>query len=233
MTSTANKPTIILTHAAWADGSSWSKVILPLQAAGFNVYAAQIPLTGLHADIAALKQLLARVSGPVILVGHSYAGAVITAAASGNPTVGALVYIAGMAPDEGESVGTLFHRAAPHAQAPALSPDADGLLWLPPDAFANAVAPDSSVEETAVMQAAQKPIAIACLGETMGIPAWREKPSWFLIAGKDRMISPDTQRFMAERAKSRIRALEVDHTPISSAPHAVVDIIVEAAKATS
>jgi len=221
--------TAVLVHAAWADASSWNKVIPPLQGLGLRVKSAQIPLTSLTDDVAALKRLLQQVEGSVLLVGHSYAGAVITAAATDNPHVKALVYIAAMAPDEGETVGTLFHRAPPHPSAPELTPDADGFLWLAPDAFLNAVAPDALVEEAALMGTTQKPIALKCLGEPIGVPAWKQKPSWFLIAEKDRMISPETQRFMAERIQARIDSLDVDHTPLASAPAAVVSVIAKAA----
>jgi pimeloyl-ACP methyl ester carboxylesterase len=221
--------TAVLVHAAWADASSWNKVTAPLQRLGLRVRSAQISLTGLTEDVAALKRLLRQVMGPVLLAGHSYAGAVITAAATDNPQVKALVYIAAMAPDEGETVGTLFHRAEPHQSAPRLAPDAHGFLWLAPEAFANAVAPDASSEETALMAVTQNPIALKCLGEPMTMPAWKQKPSWFLLAERDRMISPVTQRFMAERMRARIHSLDVDHTPLASAPESVVRVIVEAA----
>lgn len=221
--------TTVLVHAAWADASSWNKVILVLQGLGMRVRSAQIPLTSLTDDVGALKRLLRQVEGPALLAGHSYAGAVITAAATGDPHVKALVYIAAMAPDEGETVGDLFHRAAPHPSAPQLAPDADGFLWLAPEAFPNAVAPDASPEEGALMGATQKPIALKCLGEPMTVPAWKQKPSWFLIAEKDRMISPMTQHFMVERIRARVHSLDVDHTPLASAPAAVVRVIVEAA----
>ena len=223
--------TAVLVHAAWADASSWNKIILHLQKKGMHVVAVQIPLTSLSDDSAAVRRTLKRLNGPIVLVGHSYAGAVISAAATHDSNVKALVYVAAIAPDEGETVGTMFHRAAPHPSAPQLSPDAEGLLWLPPNAVASAVAPDASPDETVVMQATQKPIAIRCLGEALTHPAWKDKPSWFIIAEKDRMISPDTQRYMAERMGAHIHSLPVDHTPLASAPQEVVDVIAEAARA--
>jgi pimeloyl-ACP methyl ester carboxylesterase len=222
--------TVVLVHAAWADASSWNKIIMTFQRKGMEVVAVQIPLTSLSDDVAAVRRALERLSGPVVLAGHSYGGAVITAAGN-DPKVKALVYVAGIAPAGGETVGTLFHRVAPHPGAPQLSPDSDGLLWLPPDAFADAVAPDASPEETSVMQSTQKPIALRCLGEPLTHAAWKDKPSWFIIAEKDRMISPDTQRFMAERMGSRIYSLPVDHTPLASAPQEVVRVIAEAVDA--
>lgn len=194
--------TAVLVHAAWFDGSSWSKVAAELQRKGLRVAAAQLPLTSLSDDATAVRRVLARQEGPVVLVGHSYGGAVITAAGAGNPNVKALVYVAAIVPDEGENVGQVFQRLPPHPSAPTLQPDADGFLWLKADAFRNAIAPDATPEEANLMAAAQKPISVNCLGEVMGKAAWRETPSWFLIAEKDRMVSPDTQRFLAERMKS-------------------------------
>lgn len=220
--------TVVLVHAAWADASSWNKIIPPLQRRGLQAYAVQIPLTSLSDDAATLRRFLKRVSGPVVLVGHSYGGAVITAAGGPNSDVKALVYIAAMAPDEGETVGELLHRAAPHASAPALVPDEDGLLWMSAKGFADAVAHESSADNALLMAATQKPIAIQCVQEQMTKPAWKEKPSWFLVAERDRMIAPETQRFMARRAGGHILAAAVDHTPLASAPDQVVAIITQA-----
>jgi pimeloyl-ACP methyl ester carboxylesterase len=222
--------TAVLVHAAWADASSWNKVTALLRERGLRVRAAQIPLTSLGEDVAALKRLLRQLDGPMLLVGHSYAGAVVTAAGADNPQVKALVYVAAIVPDEGETVGALFQRAEPQPSArPQLAPDTDGFLWLPPGAFANAVAPDAADEEAGLMEINQHPIALKCLSEPMTVPAWKQKPSWFFVSEKDRMISPDAQRFMAERIKATIRSLEVDHTPLASAPEAVARVIMEAA----
>lgn len=229
MTNAKAVETVVLVHAAWADGSSWNKVTEELQRRGLNVVAAQIPLTSFTDDVASLQRMLLRQEGPLVLAGHSYGGAVITAAAAGNPQVKALVYIAAVVPDEGETVGDVFHRVAPHPSAPKLQPDADGFLWLDVEAFRTAVAPDASLSETALMAATQKPISLTCLGEPMGKPAWREKPSWFLIAEKDRMVSPETQRFTAARMKSKVVSLSIDHTPLASEPDAVAELITKAA----
>ena len=205
---------VVLVHAAWADGSSWNKVTEELQRHGFQVVAAQIPLSSFSDDVAVLRKVLVRQEGPVVLAGHSYGGAVITAAAASNPNVKALVYIAAIVPDEGETVGDVFHRVPPHPSAPKLQPDVDGFLWLNVDAFRTAVAPDASSSETALMAATQKPIALQCLSEPMTEPAWKEKPAWFLIAENDRMVSPETQRFTAERMKSKFVSLPVDHNSL-------------------
>jgi pimeloyl-ACP methyl ester carboxylesterase len=221
--------TAVLVHAAWADGSSWNSVTTSLQKLGMPVLSAQIPLTSLSDDVAALNRLLRQADGPVLLVGHSYAGAVITAAGT-NSQVKALVYVAAIAPDEGETVGELFQRAEPQPNTrPQLAPDENGFLWVPAGGFASAVAQDASREETSLMQINQHPIAVKCLGEPMTAPAWKQKPSWFLVAERDRMISPTMQHFMAERMKARIHSHDVDHTPLSSSPDSVVRVIVEAA----
>ena len=224
--------TAVLVHAAWADGSSWNAVTRSLQDQGLPVKSAQIPLSSLSEDVAALKRLLRQVDGPVVLVGHSYAGAVITAAGADNPHVKALVYVAAIVPDEGETVGDLFHRAEPNPNTrPQLAPDDEGFLWVPPGGFANAVAQDAPQEETALMQINQHPIALKCLGEPMTKPAWKQKPSWFFVAEKDRMISAQMQHFMAARIKAKVHSRDTDHTPLASDPEAVARVITEAADA--
>ena len=225
MSSANSDTTVVLAHAAWADGSSWNKVTEELQRKAFNVVAAQIPLTSFTDDVAVLKKVLLRQKGPIVLAGHSYGGAVITAAAAGNPDVKALVYVAAIVPDEGETVGDVFRRVPPHPSAPQLQPDADGFIWLAVEAFRGAFAPDATASETALMAATQKPISVKCLGEPMTKPAWKEKPSWFLIAEKDIMLSPETQRFTAARMKSKTVSLPVDHHPLASKPDAVTDLI--------
>jgi pimeloyl-ACP methyl ester carboxylesterase len=222
MTNGKKDVTVVLVHGAWADGSSWNKVTGELQRRNFSVVAAQIPLTSFSDDVVVLRRALLPQEG-------SYGGAVITAAAGGNPNVKALICIAAIVPDEGETVGDVFHRVPAHPSAPKLQPDVDGFLWVNVDAYRSAVAPDASSSETALMAATQKPIALKCLAEPMSTPAWREKPTWFLIAEKDRMVSPETQRFTAERMKSKFVSLPVDHTPLASNPDAVAELITAAA----
>jgi pimeloyl-ACP methyl ester carboxylesterase len=229
MAMTSTGTTIALVHGAWADGSSWAKVIEPLAAQGFKVVAAPLPLTSFEDDVAALERTIERVDGPVILAGHAYAGAVIGAARS--EKVKALVYVAALAPDEGETVADVFYRAEPHAKAPKLAPDAHGLIYLPDEAFAAAFAQNASAEDLSVLRAVQRPISPACITMPVKRPLWRDRPAWFLIAEDDRMIAADTQRFMATRMKARIRSLPLDHTPMVTAPDAVVEIIREAAQA--
>ena len=166
-----------------------------------------------------------------MLAGHAYAGAVVALARP--ERVKALVYVTALAPDEGEKVADVFYRLEPHPQAPKLSPDSDGLIWLPEAAFATAFAQHASVDDLAVLAAVQRPIAIDCITVPVGQPLWKDVPSWFLLAEDDRMIVPATQRFMAERMKATIKAHAVDHTPIVTAPKAVVDIIRDAARSIS
>ena len=218
--------TVVLTHGAWADGSSWAKVIGSLAAEGIKVVAAPLPLTSFDDDVAALERTLGRVTGPVVLAGHAYAGAVI--GATRNEKVRALVYVAALAPDEGETVADVFYRTEPHPQAPKLTPDDHGLIYLPEAAFAAAFAQNAAVEELAVLTAVQRPISAACIGVAVPRPLWKDRPAWFLVAEQDRMIVQDTQRFMAERMQARVRSYPVDHTPIVSAPAVVLDVLREA-----
>ena len=223
-------PNVVLAHGAWADGSSWAKVIAGLNARGVKAWAAPLPLTSLADDIAALDRTLDRVDGPVIVAGHAYAGAVI--AGTRSEKVKGLVYVTALAPDEGETVAEVFYRAKPDPKAPKLAPDGHGLIWLPEEAFAAAFAPNATAEERVVLAAVQRPIAIQCISVKVGKPLWRDRPSWFLVAEEDRMILRETQLFMAERMKAHIRTVSADHTPIVSSPGAVVDILREAVDQT-
>ena len=217
---------VVLVHGAWADGSSWAKVIAPLAAEGIKVVAAPLPLTSFHDDVAALHRTLERMEGAVVLVGHAYAGAVI--AATRDKKIEALVYVAALAPDEGETVADVFNRAEPHPQAPKLAPDRYGLIYLPEEAFAAAFAQHASIEEQLVLAAVQRPLSPACITVAMDRPLWKDRPTWFLLAEQDRMIIHDTQRFMAERMHAKLRSHPVDHAPMVTAPSVVVDIIREA-----
>lgn len=222
----ADAVSVVLVHGAWADGSSWAKIIAPLATDGIKVAAAPLPLTSFRDDVAALDRALERVPGPVVLVGHAYAGAVIGATRS--EKVKALVYVAALAPDEGETVADVFYRTEPHPQAPKLAPDDHGLIYLPEAAFAAAFAQHASTAELTVLAAVQRPISPACITVPMERPLWRDRPSWFLVAEQDRMIVHQNQRFMAERMKARMRSHSVDHTPLVTAPSVVVGIIREA-----
>jgi pimeloyl-ACP methyl ester carboxylesterase len=230
MSSFAQNATVVLVHGAWADGSCWQNVILPLRQEGLNVTCAPIPLTTLTEDMAALQRVIGRTRGPVLLAGHAYAGAVIAGAK--DERVKSLVYVAALAPAEGETVADVFYAATPHPDAPHLEPDANGLIWMPEGGFARAVAHTASADQTTILEAVQRPLAVKCIQEKAPSPAWKTKPSWFLLAEEDRMIAPETQRHMAGRMGAKIRAHHVDHTPMHTAPNVVVGVILEAARDT-
>jgi pimeloyl-ACP methyl ester carboxylesterase len=221
-----NDVSVVLVHGAWADGSSWAKVIAPLAADGVKAIAAPLPLTFFKDDVEALDRTLERAPAPIVLVGHAYAGGVIGAARGDK--VKALVYVAALAPDEGETVADVFTRGKPHPQAPKLTPNAHGLIYLPEAAFPAAFAQNASRRELAVLAAVQRPISPACISVKVERPLWKDRPAWFLVAEQDRMIIEDNHRFMAERMKARVRSHPVDHTPQVSAPSYVLDIIREA-----
>jgi len=191
---------------------------------------APIPLTSLREDIAALQRVVRRTHGPVLLAGHAYAGAVIAGAK--DDRVKSLVYVAALAPGEEETVADVFYRAKPHPEQPHLEPDADGLIWMPEGGFAHAVAHKASPDQAMILDAVQRPIAVKCIQEKAPVPAWTTKPSWFLLAEEDRMIAPETQRYMAERMGAKIRSYPVDHTPMHTAPDVVAGVILEAAEET-
>ena len=225
-----NDSAIILVHGAWADGSCWNNVILPLHRHGLKVICAPIPLTSLTDDIAALTRALERTSGPVVLVGHAYSGAVI--AAVREDRVKSLVYISALAPDEGETVAQVFYRNPTHPEAPKLAPDSHGFIWMPDDGFRRAVAHKASLDQTNIATAVQRPIAVQCIQEPAPTPTWKTKPSWFLIAEEDRMINPKTLHFMADRMKAKVQSHPVDHSPMYTEPNLVIDVILDAARET-
>src|SRR5271168_4658111 len=216
---------IILVHAAWADGSCWSNIVLPLERHGLQVMCAPIPMTSLTNDAAALSQALERTSGPVVLVGHAYSGAVI--ATSQEDRVKSLVYVTALAPDEGETVAKVFYHDEASPEQPKMVPDSNGYVWMPDDAFSRALAHKASADQARIAAAVQRPIAVKCIQEPAPEPAWKTKPTWYLVAEEDRMINPKTQRFMAERMKATVKSFAVDHTPQLTAPDKVADIILE------
>src|SRR5215475_3066598 len=217
---------VVLVHGAWADGSSWSKIIGPLAAEGVRVSAPPLPLTSFRDDVAALDRALERMPGPVVLAGHAYGGAVIGGPRSDK--VKALAYVAGLAPDEGETVANVFYRTEPHPQAPRLAPDADGFIYLPDAAFGAAFAQNAGSEDLAVLTAVQRPISPACISVAVPRPLWKDRPAWFLVADDDRMIARENQRFMSGRMRARVRSHAVDHLPLLTAPAVVLDMLREA-----
>jgi pimeloyl-ACP methyl ester carboxylesterase len=230
MTGSNTAANIVLVHGAWADGSSWAQVIELLQAKGFKVQAAPIPLTSLSEDVAALERAVERTEGSVVLAAHAYAGAVI--AACRNERVNALVFIAALTPDEGETVGEVFYREKSHPQAPQLVPDRHGFVWLPNDGFGKAFCQNAQPEQAALLAATQRPIALQCIQEKSPSPVWKTRSSWYLVAEEDRMINPATQAFLARRMGARTRSEKIDHTPLVTAPELVVETILEAVTST-
>jgi pimeloyl-ACP methyl ester carboxylesterase len=217
---------VVLAYGGWADGSSWNKVIAGLRSEGVKAVAAPLPMTTLADDVAALDHVLERVEGPVVVAAHAYAGAVI--ASTSNEKVAALVYVAALAPDEGETVGDVYYWAEHHPQAPVLGPDRHGLIWLPEEAFGTAFAQHASALEQALLAATQRPLAVACIGVPVPRPLWQDRPSWFFVAEEDRMIPAQTQRFMAKRMKARVHTAAADHVPMITKASKVVDVLLEA-----
>ena len=193
-------------------------------------WSAPIPLTSLSDDIGALDRVLARIGGDVVLVGHAYGGAVI--GATRNERVKLLLYVAALAPEEGETVAEVFYREPPHAQAPNLAPDDDGFIWMPPEGFEHAFAQNAAADVKTVLLATQRPINVKCIQERVPRPLWKDKPVWFLIAEDDRMIPAKTQHFQAGCMGATVRVHAVDHSPMLTAPGAVVDVLVESIRTT-
>jgi pimeloyl-ACP methyl ester carboxylesterase len=217
---------IVLVHGAFADGSSWNKVIRLLQATDYNVTAVQQPLTSLEEDVAITRHILSLQKGPTILVGHSYGGVIITMAGNESNVTG-LVYIAAYAPDEGETIAELKSRAAPAAGAAHVHPDSQGYLWIERKAFTEFFAGDVEPEEARVMAAVQMPWKVS--GNKMSSPAWRSRPSWYQISEQDKMINPELQHFMAKRMGATTVSLDASHASAVSHPREIAALIVTAA----
>src|SRR6266496_941883 len=240
------KPSIVLVHGAWADGSSWSRVVGLLQVQGYTVYVPPNPLRGLASDSAYIASFLQTISGPIILVGHSYGGAVITNAATGNPNVKALVYIDAFAPDQGESLATLSSVPPPPGESPScVSGDptqvfnfvpltgGDVDLYIKPSLFPSCFANDLPPNEGAVLASTQRPFALSALSQTSGVPAWKTIPSVYLVGTIDRAIPPFAQLFMAHRANATIVEVRGSHLVMISHPRAVADLINQAVQTVS
>jgi pimeloyl-ACP methyl ester carboxylesterase len=220
-----SKTNVVLVHGAWADGSSWSKVISLLDPKRFNVTAVQIPLTSLGDDITVTRNALAAQKGPTVLVGHSYGGAVITGAAHQAPNVTALVYIAAFGLDEGESLEALSKQGPATAGAAQIRPDANGFLWIDRDGFAKVFAADVDPEEARIMAAVQKPLSVKSFTAKSGPPAWKHIRSWYLVSLNDQMIPPQAEEFMAKRMGATVRAVRASHASMVSHPQEVADMI--------
>jgi len=219
---------IVLVHGAWADGSSWSKIIPILEAKGFHVVCVQNPLTSLADDVAATNRMIDAQDGPVLLVGHSYGGTVITEAGN-NSKVAGLVYVAAFAPDAGESSGSLAKPYGPTPGGAEIRPIEDGFLVLTPKGILEDFASDLPLAERTTLIATQAATQGAALGANITTAAWHIKPSWFVIASNDRMISPEQERVTAKRMNARTLVLPTSHVPMLSKPKEVADFIGDAA----
>jgi len=220
---------IVLVHGGFVDGAGWEGVYRSLKKDGYNVSIVQNPTLSLDGDVATTKRVLASQDGPAILVGHSYGGAVITEAGN-DPKVVGLVYITAFAPDKGESVATLIKNAPPGAPVPPILPPQDGYLLLDKSKFAASFAGDVEPEKAAFMADSQVPWGVEALSGSISEPAWKSKPSWYLIATDDKMIPPDAQRFMSKRAGSTVVEVKGSHAIYVSQPEAVAALIEQAAK---
>lgn len=246
--SNSNKPTIVLVHGAWADGSSWNAVTSELQEEGYTVYVLANPLRGLSADAAYIASILNTIPGPIILVGHSYGGAVITNAALGNANVKALVYINAFVPDQGESLLQLASAPPPPGQAasclggdpttvfnfvPYPGGNGDVDLYIKPELFPSCFANDISAKRAAVFGASQRPIAFSALAEPSGAPAWETIPSWYFVGMLDKVIPPYAQLFMAQRANASTVQVPASHLSMVSQPRKVTKLIETAVQTVS
>jgi pimeloyl-ACP methyl ester carboxylesterase len=235
------RPTVVLVHGAFADASSWNGVITRLRKDGYPVRATANPLRGLPTDVAALKDVLRSVDGPIVLVGHSYGGAVITSAAAGDPDVKALVYVTAFAPEAGEPLGELLAHPVAHP-APALplvavpTTAADGTqdvdLYIDPAKFRETFAADVDANTAANMAVTQRPASQSSFGHAGTAAAWKTVPSWYLVAKQDRAIAPDLQRYMAQRAKSHTEEVNGSHAVMVSRPGVVAHFIEDADRGT-
>ena len=223
---------VVLVHGGFVDGSGWESVYRLLKNDGYNVSIVQNPTISLAEDVAVTKRVIAAQNGPVILVGHSYGGAVITEAGT-DPKVARLVYITAFAPDTGESVSTLIANPAPGAPVPPILPPVEGFLLLDAAKFAAAFAADVDPELAAFMADAQVPWGLNALGGAISEPAWKTKPSWYLVSTDDRMIPPPAQRLMAERAGATVVEVAGSHAIYVSQPRAVAALIESAATGTA
>jgi pimeloyl-ACP methyl ester carboxylesterase len=227
---TERSANIVLVHGGFVDGAGWEGVYNILKKDGYNVSIVQNPTTSLADDVAATRQIIAQANGPVVLVGHSYGGVVITEAGN-DPKVSKLVYITAFAPDKGESVASLIKNPPPGAAVPPILPPQNGYLFLDRAKFADSFAADVEPGKAAFMADSQVPWGVAALEGAVSEPAWAKKPSWYLVATDDRMIPPPAQQFMAKRAGATVVESKGSHAIYVSKPEAVASIIKSAALA--
>jgi pimeloyl-ACP methyl ester carboxylesterase len=229
----ATKPNIVLVHGAWADGSSWSKVIPILQEKGFNVVAAQLPLTSIEDDVEVAHRLIISQKGPTVVVGHSYGGIVVSGSANDAPNVTALVYIAAFGLDEGESIDALSKQGPPTAGSAQIHPDQYGFLWIDRPGFPQAFAVDVDPVQAKLMAAVQNPLSIKSFVGKAGPPAWKKIRSWYMVATNDQMIPPAAEQFMGKRMNATVVEVPASHAAMVSHPVETVALILSAVEATS
>jgi pimeloyl-ACP methyl ester carboxylesterase len=225
------RPNIVLIHGAWADGSCWSGVIERLQAGGYHVTAPQFPLTSLADDVARLRQVLGLQDGPAVVAGHSYGGQVMTALGPDAANVAGLVYIAAFGLDQGESLGGLLSQGPVTPALAHLVTDTRGFGWLPEDDFVHHFAGDVDPVRAKVMYAVQQPLAASAFGDVMGVPAWKTRPSWYLVATGDQALPPAAERLFAARMGAATVEIPSSHVPMVSHPGEVAQLIETAAEA--
>jgi len=223
---------VLLVHGAFADASSWRKVIPLLEKEGFAVTAVQIPLKSLADDVATTKRVIDAQKDDVILVGHSYGGAVITDAAAGNAKVKSLVYVAAFAPDAGETLAGLIERFSPSPLGTAVAPDSAGFLFIDRTKFQSVFANDLPTDEAALLAATQKPIAGTIFGEGVKAAAWKTIPSWYIVSTQDNAINPDLERFMAKRIGAQTKEIKASHAGFISRPAEIAKVIETATYST-
>jgi pimeloyl-ACP methyl ester carboxylesterase len=227
----SSKPTIVLVHGAFVDGSSWTRVIPLLQNDGYAVIAVQNPLTSLADDVATTKRAIEAQKGPVVVVGHSYGGAVITAAAAGNPNVKSLVYVAAFAPEADEVLQAPGAQFAAPALSSALVPDAAGFLYVDRTKFHDVLCKDLPLQDARIAAATQKPVSASVFTASVPGGAWKTIPSWYIVASEDRAINPDLERFYAKRIGATTTEIKSSHVPFLTHPKEVAKVIVAAATA--
>ena len=229
----SNKPSVVLVHGFWGGAAHWAKVIVELTGRGYDsLHAVENPLTSLYDDAERTQKMVKQVDGPVLLVGHSYGGAVITQAGD-LPNVVGLVYVAAFAPDAGENLGQISEwNVAAAAAAGNVVPDSDGYVWIEQDKFRESFCQDLPADEALVMAVTQKAPVGSTFGNAVSDPAWKKKPTWYQVSTSDRIIHPDTERRMAERMNPRSTIeLDASHASLASQPSAIVDLIDQAATA--
>jgi pimeloyl-ACP methyl ester carboxylesterase len=228
----SESPNIVLVHGAWADGSSWSAVIESLQAKGYNVTAPQFPETSLADDVARLRHVLARQTGPTIVAGHSYGGQIATALGTDAPNVAGLVYVAAFGLDEGESLGALLGGGPPTPSLAHLTVDEQSFAWIPEEDFVAHFAGDVDPAKARVLYAVQQGLSMSTFEDVMGVPAWRSIPTWYLVATNDEAIPPDAERMFAQRMGATTVEVPSGHLAMVTHPDETVKLIEAAAETT-